>query len=87
MPTRIGTFAADRAIEARCERVGRRKVDQDVAVILIDREAGSSATALAIALPIRPSGAMRLMRIGWSAVRMRRFMAKAGAPRNAAALR
>src|SRR5947199_2885280 len=35
--------------------------------------AGSSATALAMALPIRPSGAMRLIRIGWSAVRMQPF--------------
>src|SRR5436309_14930555 len=35
--------------------------------------AGSSATAAAMALPIRPSGAMRLIRIGWSAVRMQPF--------------
>src|SRR4051812_49495030 len=29
-----------------------------------------------MALPMRPSGAMRVMRIGWSAVRMRRRLAK-----------
>src|SRR5256885_8450770 len=46
-----------------------------------------SAAAAAIALPIRPFGAIRLMRIGWPAVRMsRRVMAKGGAPRNRTAL-
>src|SRR4029078_9396419 len=41
-----------------------------------------------MALPMRPSGAMRLMRIGWSAGRMsRRVMAKGGAPRNRTAPR
>ena len=34
-------------------------------------KAGSSATAVAIAFPILPLGAMRLMRIGWSAALMR----------------
>ena len=52
------------------KRVRRGEIDQDVAMILVDRETGSSATAAAIALPMRPSGANRLMRIGWSAVRI-----------------
>jgi hypothetical protein len=35
--------------------------------------AGSSAAAAAMALPMRPSGANRLMRIGWSEVRIPPF--------------
>src|SRR6185503_7410908 len=39
---------------------------------------GSASTAAAIALPMRPSGANRLRRIGWSAERMARSWRKRG---------
>ena len=43
---------------------------------------GSSATAAAIARPIRPFGANKVMRIGCSSVRMDALMAEGRTPRN-----
>ena len=56
VPTRIGTFAGDRAVEARPERVGRREIDQHVAMVLIDREAGIFRDGLGDRLAHAPVG-------------------------------
>ena len=76
----IGTLRPKwrRAVQARLERIGNREIDQNVAMILVDREdPDRPPTAAAIALPMRPPGANRLMRIGWSAVRIAVRLAKA----------
>ncbi len=70
VPMRIGTPVETARSRLAASASGAEKIDQHVAMILVNSEAGLSSTAAAIALPIRPSGAIRLIRIGWSAVLM-----------------
>ena len=52
------------------ERGRRRKIDQHVAVLLVDLEAGIFGYGRGNRFAHAAVGANRLMRIGWSAVRM-----------------